>query len=200
MKWVVVFGIFVTSYLVVLVLLDQPVQAEPWVEIVLLFGLVFVNMAYTTETRGIRGLTSKTVDEMKQQRLWSLKPVVLFQGPPRMAGNQVLPFFEALASFSGTCALKNAGPGAALNVTVRRSEPNRRNPARNEVCDRLVALGPGDMYGLGIDVGHDWGAHDLVAEYEHVSGLEKWRSGITLQPTEEEGVFVVRDEFYEQVQ
>jgi len=98
--------ILILAYWVVSVHYGIEFNSEFWVQVILTFGLVLVAAMSVRETRNIRELTAKQLEEMREDKQNTFKPVLLVKCHPiRVQSDTRL-----------TMTLENIGPGPALDI------------------------------------------------------------------------------------
>lgn len=110
-KWLYLLFIFILAYWVVSVHFGIQFNSEFWVQVILTFGLVFVTAMSVREAQKIRELAAKQLEEMREDKQNTFKPVLLVKPHPIS-----VPGIQLDTRVSIT--LKNIGPGPALDITL----------------------------------------------------------------------------------
>lgn len=115
-KWLYLLAILIIVQLVLHIRVGVEFNSEFWVQVILSFGLVIVAVCSVNETRKIRELTREQVEEMREERQSAFMPILIAQ---------CTPYSSSKPSSGVQVALRNIGPGPALDIgiTITKERP-----------------------------------------------------------------------------
>lgn len=110
-KWLYLLLICIFIYWTISIRLGIEFNSQFWVQVILTFGLVLVAAMSVRETQNIRELTAKQLEEMREDRQNTFKPILLVKPHPISVPGVQLDTRMRIT-------LRNIGPGPALDITL----------------------------------------------------------------------------------
>lgn len=112
-KWLYLLAILIIVQWLLHIRVGVEFDSEFWVQVILSFGIVIVAVLSVNETRKIRELTREQVEEMRKERQSAFMPILIAQ---------CTPYSSSKPSSGVQVALRNIGPGPALDIGVTITE------------------------------------------------------------------------------